>query len=238
MNESNLPTVGFDRFIEFEWADYALDMAISNHEAKQLRTWLDTQIEGEVSARKTYNVLNNLWLRSFPETEKIRTKALLLGSNIQPRDRIVLHWGMALANFGLFQQTTISMGKLLRLQGGFNKTEIQQRMGEVYSNQGTIPRAVSRIIQSLCNWNVIHEMNKHNYVATELNTIHQEGLFSWLLQASLNRHKDRPVSIMEVFRLPELFPFDFEENGQKIIRESPDFSIIREGLNQEYVVLS
>jgi hypothetical protein len=237
MTKKSLPSVGFDRFVELTWAEHALDVAISEGEPDQLKNWLTGHIEGEVSARKTFNLLSNLWLKSFPETEQIRIKALALASQVGQQDRTALHWGMALANFELFQQTTASMGKLLRLQGSFAKKGIQQRMAEVYSNQGTIPRAVARIIQSLCEWSVIQETDKNTYMAAMKNSIRDESLSSWLLQAALNRQKSRPVSISEIFRLPELFPFDVVENGQKLIRESPAFAIIREGLNQEYVIL-
>ena len=237
MRKASLPSVGFDRYVELVWADYALELAESGGETESLKSWLNTQIEGKESARKTYNVLCNLWLNSFPETESIREKALNIAQKIQLNDRIVLHWGMALANFELFQHTTSSMGKLLRLQGGFNRKEIKQRMDEVYSNQGTIPRAVSRIIQSICEWNVIKETDKFSYINESKKILRENDLFSWLLQAALNRHKSRSISLLEVFRLPELFPFEFAENGQKLIRESPAFMIIREGMDQEYVVL-
>ena len=238
MNKTRLPTVGFDRFIELTWAEYALDLAIINGEPQQLKNWLRNRIEGEESARKTFDLLNNLWMRSFPETEQIRIKALELAPTLPQHRRIVLHWGMALAIFELFQQLTNNMGKLIRLQGGFSRQEVQQRMSEAYSNQGTIPRAVLRSIQSICDWNVIKETEKHTYICETKNTIKEDDLLVWLLQAALNRHKDHPVSSHEVLRLPELFPFEFIDNAQKTIRESSTFTIIREGLNQEYVILS
>jgi hypothetical protein len=238
MNKTSLPTIGFDRFIKLTWAEYALDLAIINGEPQQLKKWLKNLIEGQESVRKTFNLLNNLWMRTFPETEQIRIKALELAPTLPPHSRIVLHWGMALANFEMFQNLTNNIGKLIRLQGGFNKQEIQQRMSETYSNQGTIPRAVLRSIQSICDWNVIKETEKHTYICETKNTVKEDDLLMWLLQAGLNRHKDHPVSSYEILRLPELFPFEFIENAQKIIRESSTFTIIREGLNQEYVILS
>lgn len=238
MDKPSLPAVGFDRFVKLSWAEYALDLALTNGDSGQLRPWLGAQIDGDESARKTFNLLNNLWVRPFPETEQLRTRALALTSEIPQSYRIILHWGMALANFELFQQTTSNMGKLLRLQGSFNSKEIQQRMAEGYSNQGTIPRAVSRIVQSICDWGVIQETDKHTYEVAQKNQLMDEDLLSWLLQAALNRKKNRPVSVIEILRLPELFPFEFTERGRLLLHESPVFTIIREGLNQEYIVLT
>jgi hypothetical protein len=237
MASSNLPTIGFDRFIKLSWADYALDSALTENETGHLKKWLSSRIEGEVSARKTFNLLNNIWLKTFRETEQIRKKALLFANEIPQDDRIVLHWGMALANFELFQRTVSTIGKLIRLQGECNGKEIRKRIAESYSNQGTIPRAVSRIIQSLGEWNVIKEQDKSTYTINNIRTISNEDLIIWLLKSALNRRKDRPISLLEVFRLPELFPFELVENGQKLVRESPEFTIIREGLNQEYLVI-
>jgi hypothetical protein len=238
MKKNSLPTIGFDRFIDFSWAEYTLDLAVAGGEAKQLRSWLSSQIDGEVSARKTFNVLHNLWLNSYPETRKIREKALTLASILNPSHRLVLHWGMALANFELFQHTAAIMGKLLRLQGNFHKSGVQQRVAEAYSNQGTIPRAVSRIVQSLRSWNVIQESGSNSFICSEKYPVRDEKLVAWLLRAALNRQKDKPISTSEIIRLPELFPFEIPENAQNILRSDSDFTIIREGLNLEYVILS
>lgn len=238
MKKTTTSTIGFDRYIELAWVDYALDLALIDGEPSQLRNMLNKRINGKESSRKTYNLLNNLWIRPSPEIDVIRARALDLARKLPQNPRIVLHWGMALANFKLFAQTTTNMGILLRIQGYFHKHEIQQRISEVYSNQGTIPRAVSRIIQSIYDWNIIKVIGNSKYICGEKIIITNTDLFIWLLQATLTNHREQPVSFTDIFRLPELFPFEYAGNGQKLIREASEFNIIREGLNQEYVILT
>ena len=59
-------TVGADRFLALEWANYAYELFISMGDQAtardSLRMYLEDQIEGKESSRKTAIQLNRLWL--------------------------------------------------------------------------------------------------------------------------------------------------------------------------------
>ena len=238
MKNGSLPTVGFDRFIALSWADYALDLAMVRGDWEQLREWLSMHIEGKESARKTYNVLCNIWLRSYPETESIREDALELAETVPNQDRIILHWGMSIANFALFRSSVVTIGRLVRLQDQFRKSEISQRVLETYSNQGTIPRSVYRIIQSLEEWTVIKKVGRDSYTSQEVKPITDKKLIAWLLVAALSIDCEKHWSVDDVLRLPELFPFDLGSLGHVVLREDTLFKLHVEGMNRQYVSLS
>ena len=141
MSARVLPTVGFDRFVTLEWMNYALDLALLGQPPEVLRSWLSSQITGPDAIRKTYNVLSNLWLVPYPRTQQLRQKGIELAQQVTLEERLVLHWGMALANFALFRTTTQLMGRLMRLQGDFRSQEIISRVLEQYSNANTAGRA-------------------------------------------------------------------------------------------------
>ncbi len=235
---SNFPTVGFDRFVELAWADYALKTAITRGNSAELKSWLEDRIQGKESARKTANMLTNLWLKTFSETAHLREEAFSLASETPNSMYIVLHWGMAFANFPLFQHAVTYIGRLLRLQGSFNSTELSRRVSENYSNQGTIPRLLGRILQSLVQWKVLLTSNDNLYTAAPVQPIEDIPLLGWLFQASIISDREHHIALTDLLRLPGLFPFDVSSRGREAILTSPRLTVLREGMNQEYVVLS
>jgi hypothetical protein len=237
MRTSTLPAVGFDRFVELDWAEYALELAMAEKDSKILRAWLEDKISGEVSARKTSNVLTNLWLKTYPETGHLRERALILARETTLQDHMVLHWGMALANFPFFCNTTATIGRLMRIQGHFQVKEVSQRMLETNSNQGTVLRMVARIVQSLHNWNILEAIGKRQYKAVPDIEVVNTDLLGWLFHAALNAERDRHWVLLDVLRLPELFPFDVAGNGMAAIRKVSGLTITREGMDREYVMV-
>lgn len=234
---SQLPTIGFDRFVELRWAEYALELGMAGGSPAQLKAWLEERIMGKDSARKTSNMLTNLWLRPFPETAHLRQDAFQLFHDILPDQRIALHWGMALANFRFFQNVAAITGRLLRLQGEFLGATLQQRLLEQYSNQGTIPRTAARVVQTFRAWNVIVETTGSRYQSAPLVPIYHQELASFLIECGISGQGGQSWSLSDALRMPELFPFDISGIGEQAIRGSPRLRISREGSNHEIVVL-
>jgi hypothetical protein len=236
MQRRTLPKVGFDRFVTLEWADYALDLALTNQSPQKLREWLAPQITGHDALHKTCNTLSNLWIVPYPETEPLRQRGLELAQALAPQDRLVLHWGMALANFPLFRLTTRAMGKLLRLQGDFRTQEIVVRVLEQNNVDNTIVRSVTRIIQSISSWGVIHRVGQHYQQAAVID-LHQPAIIEWLLEIVLFSQPTRQQSLVDLMRANELFPFEFMIQGRSVVHESSRFAVFLEGLDRETVGL-
>lgn len=237
MAKSSRPTLGFDRYIPLDWAHYALDLAIAEPDQKSLKTWLESQMAGKDAARKTANLLANLWLNSFAETAQLRQQALALAPQLARREWVVLHWGMSTTNFPFFRSMAASMGRLLRIQGNFRSPEIRQRMLEIYSNQGSVPRLVNRFLQTLCNWQVLSSSENNLYTAAPAFLIESPQLTTWLFEAALIGQGGVSLPISDLIRLPELFPFDLPATAMTIVRGAPNFVISREGLDREMVAL-
>jgi len=240
MIELKLPQVGFDRFIAYPWIEYALDLAINEpndaERRKVLKTWLQTQMDGIDAARKTYNLLARIWFVDYPKTAHLRTEALRIALEIAQADRIALHWGMCLANFHFFSDAVAIAGRLIRLQSEFTLLIVQQRLAELYSNQGTIPRSAARVIQSLKDWQTITQLANGRYLSATPLPLTHPGLLNFLVACSLQHKTQQTWPLNDVLRLPELFPFDLT-GGTQAIYHSPLVDVHREGSNQEILML-
>ncbi len=206
------------------------DRAIS----QKLRDWLSPQISGVESLRKTINTLSNLWLIPYPETRLVRQRGIELAEKATNEERLVLHWGMALANFPLFRTTTQAMGRLLRLHGDFQGQEISARVLEYYGGSNTVVRCVERILQSITAWNVIHkESDRYRQATTSI--ARKPEIVEWLFETVLCREGENPKAIIDLLRTNELFPFHLTTDAGAILHGSPKFLIFREGLDREMV---
>lgn len=237
MSERRLPSVGFDRFVTLEWMNYALDLALMGKSPEAMHEWLSSHVSGHDALRKTNNLLTNLWLAPYPETQHLRQQGIDLAQQVPFGDRLILHWGMALANFALFRTTVQVMGRLLRLQGDFQSQEIIARVLELYSNTSTVGRVVSRIIQSVAAWGVISNGDGRYRQAT-LHEVHNPSLVEWVLKVALFADDRHHWVLVDLLRTNELFPFDLTKHGRLILHRSDDFMVSREGLDREVVALA
>lgn len=231
--------VGFDRFIALEWANFALELSLHAKSdlanVSDLKNWLGLKIPGKDAPRKTANVLTRLWLESNPEIQYFRNKARKVSLDTRKNDYVLFHWGMALLVFPFFRETCIQIGRLAALQSSINRKAIHLRVAEKYSNQGTVPRSVDRIFQTLLDWKLIKKTSQQEYVTVPYGTT-DSNVKKWLLEAITFSTPSKRVPLNDFYRLPELFPFEFNGETRQLILDSTQMKIERDGNNSEYVV--
>ena len=187
MEPSKKYLIGFDRFVKLDWADYALDLAIQGHSSKdaspKLKAWLGTQLYGDVSIRKTSDLLRRLWIDQNPENENMIMQALKLAVEINHNERVFLHYGMAMIKFDFFLDTVSIIGKMLKLQEDIRTHEIVDRIQEKYGNSGTVPRAVARLLQTLEDWKLILSNKRVACINKGIMKPKSAGVINWLIIA-------------------------------------------------------
>jgi hypothetical protein len=181
--------------------------------------------------------LARIWFVEYPETAYLRADALRLAHKVPQAERLALHWGMCLANFHYFQDVAAIIGRLLRLQGEFSASTVQQRLLELYSNQGTIPRATTRLIQTFRDWGVIVEAGKSHYQSHQPLAFQNKESIGFLLECALNSQKSPSLALSDLMRKPEFFPFEIESFARQAIKGHPRLHLDREGASNEVVTL-
>ncbi len=231
--------VGFDRFIDLEWAEFALDLATQQSMIKQdkvieLKTYLSNFIDGNDAIRKTANVLTRLWLDTNMVSSELREEALRIHKKGNESEKVVLHWGMSLAVFPLFKDTAIQVGRLCSIQGLFHRKEIHTRLLENYGNLGTLPRSVDRILQSMENWETLEKTNTRVYAKNCIRITSPE-IEQWLIEVAINSSTHRRILFNDLFCLPELFPYKLNGEIRGLISKSKYIRLERDGNNLEYL---
>jgi len=231
--------VGFDRFIALDWANFALELSLHTESERakvsNLKNWLGLKIPGKDAPRKTANVLTRLWLEPNTEIEYFRNEARKISLDTRKNDYILFHWGMALLVFPFFKETCIQIGRLSALQSSINRKAVHLRVAEKYSNQGTIPRSVDRIFQTFLDWKLIKKISQQEYVIAPYSTADTE-IKKWFLQAVIFSTPNKRILLNDFYRLPELFPFEFNGEIRQLVLENSQMKIERDGDNSEYMV--
>jgi len=230
--------VGFDRFIALEWANYAFEL--SSHKdsqaanISQLKSWLSLRVSGKDASRKTANVLTRLWLDKNPDVTYFHDEAIKLRLDAKKSDFIFFHWGMALMTFPFFLETCTQTGRLILLQSKLARREVQVRMAEKYSNQGTAPRSVDRILQSLVDWGVLEKLSQQE-LGTKKHLSSDVLLKKWLLECFVFSAPHKRIPLQGIYKMPALFPFEYTGDVGKIIENSSKVKVERDGNNSEYI---
>lgn len=224
----------FDRFIRYEWAERALELAVQQESHQSLQNWLIEQGLGKESASRTRNLLSRLWFDVNSSSSKLRTDALVLSSALMPKEVLALHWGMAVVQFPVFRETANVIGRLGFLQQELNKAEIVGRVLEKYSNQTTIRRAVERAIQTMINWSVLDMTSKSVYRFATKHSIFSSSLAEWLFRSVMIVYPDKYWLLPDLLRSAELFPFDLA-NHNITLYQSPYLTVERDSSGVEII---
>jgi hypothetical protein len=231
--------VGFDRFIALEWANYAFELSLHKDsqvaKVSQLKSWLSLRVSGKDATRKTANVLTRLWLDENPDIAYFHDETVKLRLDAKKSDFIFFHWGMALLAFPFFFETCTQTGRLILLQSKIARREVQVRMAEKYSNQGTVPRSVDRVLQSLVDWGVLErlsqqELGLNKHLSTNI------LLKKWLLECVVFSAPHKRIPLQGFYKMPALFPFEYTADVGLIIGNSTKVKIERDGNNSEYII--
>lgn len=227
--------VGFDRYIDIQWADFAFELAQTNlpkeDKVRELRLWVNSKITGSEAAEKTANVLRNLWIEEFEDLSPLRITAFQVGQHLSDyRDKALLHYGMAINIFPIFREVGIVAGRLSSIQGGFTGKELRQRILEKHGNLGSIPRASNRILQSLVSWGLLLSANKqYRLIPISDNSL---GIISWIPEAILNASPQRRLPIADLVHSPELLGVKLSREN---LRNNSKLGFERDGTSIEFV---
>lgn len=203
--------IGFDRKVRRAWLDRAALLAHELRDADTLHSTLSERLSGEIDSdevrRKTVNVLTRIWWRVPREHIPLRDEALDLIAQSDPDKRLALHWGMALLAYPIFQDVATIAGRLLRLQGVFNLSQLKRRINAEWGDRTTLEYAILRILASQVDWDVLQRADEAgSYQAGRQITLSNQEPALWLLEIVLRtRPADLPLN--DLLRAPELYAF-------------------------------
>ena len=204
---STTPQIGFDRFIQLEWARSALRVRAGMTNIDELTALLDASHSGPAAKKKTRTVLNRLWLEPMPELVPFADRGVQIFRDAPGTSVAALTWGIALACYPFFGRVAEIVGRLTALQGECTSAEVHRRMAEVYGEREGTRRMTNMVLQSQADWGAIDRPKKGKQIVRKT-PIDLEGslVVSWLVEACL-RHVGRSLPVATVEANPLIYPF-------------------------------
>lgn len=234
-----LKNVGFLQYIKKDWLDATMAFYQNGQNIDEIKVSLDTLIKYDVpkneERRKTIDVLTRIWIRIPSKFDSLQLDALNFYDDLDPNERIILHWGMLLLAYPFFRDIVFSIGSLLKIQNNFTSTQLRNRLVSNWGQRTTIIRAMDRIIQSLKDWNILIIDDKSLKPNSKM-MIKNESLCLWFLECVFRTENSDSMLFEKLVSLQTMFPFKLKIPVYKI-KQAKNFEYQIHGMNIEMISL-
>jgi len=201
------PQIGFDRFIQLDWAAAALRVRAGVSTLDDLADLVDSSHIGPAAKKKTRTVLNRLWLEPRPDLVEFANRGVQIYRDAPETSISALTWGMALATYPFFGKVAEIVGRLTALQGDCTSAEVHRRMAEIYGEREGTRRMTNMILQSQASWGAMDRVDKgKRIVRKKAIDLHGSSVAAWLAEACL-RYADRTLPVASLDSNPIIYPF-------------------------------
>jgi len=207
--KATAPQIGFDRFIELDWAATALRVRAGLSELQELIDLIDATHSGMAAKKKTRTVLNRLWLEPRPDLIEFAERGIRLYRDAPDTPIPALSWAMAITAYPFFGRVAEIVGRLTALQGDCTSVEVHRRMAEAYGEREGTRRMTNMVLQTQESWGAIERTeNGKRLVRRPKLSIGEPKVVAWLVEACV-RYARRPLAIASMDSNPVAYPFDF-----------------------------
>ncbi len=201
------PQIGFDRFIQLEWAATALRVRSGAAALEDLSKLLDASHSGPAAIKKTRTVLNRLWLEPLPDLIEFSDRGVQIYRHAPDTSVAALTWGMAIATYPFFSRVAEIVGRLTSLHGECTSAEVHRRMSEIYGEREGTRRMTNMVLQSQSNWGAINRPNNGKQIVRRAPIdVQGSALVPWLVEACV-RHAGRTLPVATLDSYPLMYPF-------------------------------
>ncbi len=204
---SSVIHIGFDRFIQLDWAAAALRVRAGFATLDNLTELLNASHAGLAAKKKTRTVLNRLWLEPREDLVQFADRGVKIYRQEPDTSIPALTWGMAIATYPFFGKVAEIVGRLTALQGECTSAEVHRRMAEIYGEREGTRRMTNMVLQSQANWGAIDRMNQgKRIVRSNAIDLHGSAVAAWLVEACL-RNAGHTLNVASIDSVPILYPF-------------------------------
>lgn len=232
------PQIGFDRFIQLDWAEIALRIRAGNASIDNLCEVLESSHAGLAAKKKTRTVLNRLWLEPHADLVDFANRGVQIYCNEPSTIVPALTWGMALATYPFFGRVAEIVGRLTTLQGDCTSAEIHRRMAEIYGEREGTRRMTNMVLQSQASWGAIERADKGKRIfRKKAINLHGSPVAAWLAEACL-RFNGRALPVANIESNPAIYPFILGGSTAYLLSKSPTLEIRLDSTGYQIVGLA
>jgi len=236
--------IGFDRTIASEWLDAAVARVMTGEAPEATRKFLwdflaDVELgKSHNSGRgKTLTVLTRIWEDVPEQAEPLKRAALKCVAGTTGDRRLAVHWAMVAGTHPFFSDVATNVGKLLKLHGQANRSQIKRRMTETWGDRSTLERTIQHVLRSMAQWGLVRKGDEPGSLIGPPQRIRISDDVGQLLLHSVVLGHGRGLPYLQLVDHPALFPFAVDVPARDLMR-NPIFHVQRQGDQSDFVELA
>lgn len=238
--------VGFDRKLELEWLDATAAQVAHGASPDEVRAYLWKLLEGSVSAGssgfnsdrgKTITVLVHVWSDVPEQARSLRERALKLLQEVDPDERLGVHWAMCMATYPFFRDVASTVGRFAALQERVLLAEVRRRLAEQWGDRDITRRASQRIIRSFVAWGVLADSDRRGVYEPVARKGLATTVVEVLVEALLLASERSALPAGQIATHPAVFPFAMKMSLAEL-RRCSRFAVDRQGVDLDLVRLA
>lgn len=236
--------IGFNRRVRAAWLTETLRLAAAGVSHAEIETTLRTQIgadnQGKETIRKVFVYLNRVWLQPPAYCATLRDQALEMFRRRPDADSaFLLNWGMCIAAYPFIGSVAEATGRLLRLQGSAQASQVNVRLRERFGDRHFIHRSVRYNLSTFLEAGALKEgAPKGTYTRGRIATPRNDREAAWLVEALLHTQDDPSLPLPQIVSHSALFPFVMKDLTLATLEANPHLEIFRHGLGESLVTLA
>jgi len=245
---SRYQQIGVDRVIRLQWLEQTANLVLAGNDRDTVKKFLQEYLQDKFpssdkavrgSMDKTITILMKIWLNAPKDLRSLQRNGLKLLQALPRKERIAVHWGMAMAVYPFWGTVAASAGRLLKIQGSAVASQVQRRVREQYGERETVSRRVRYLLRTFVDWGVLEETSKQGvYSQGNSLAIENPDLIAWLTEAFLHANPNGSRSLTAVLDSTSFFPFRMAHlSAERLIAASGRLDLMRHGLDQDLIML-
>lgn len=235
--------IGFNRKVRATWLNETLRLAAAGVLNEEIENTLREQIsqdnKGKETIRKVFVYLNRVWLHPPEYCTALRDEALeMYRYRPDKESAFLLNWGMCEAAYPFIAHVAEASGRLLRLQGEAQATQVNVRLRERFGDRHFVHRSVRYNLSTFLESGALKEGSKAGiYVRGHVMKPRDDKELSWLVEALLHSQNEANLALQQIVVHGALFPFDLAGLSLASMKSNPRLEVFRHGLTENLVGL-
>jgi hypothetical protein len=236
--------IGFNRKVKATWLRETLRLAAASVSAEEIEQTLKDQVaeenKGKETIRKVFVYLNRVWLHPPTYCSPLRDDALeMYHQRPDGESAFLLNWGMCMAAYPFIARVAEATGRLLRLQGEAQASQINVRIRERFGDRHFVHRSVRYNLSTFLDFEALKEGDKPGaYLRGRSMKPRNAKEMAWLVEALLNAQDETNLPLQQIAAHGALFPFDMGNINLTALKTNLRLEVFRHGLNETLVGLS
>jgi len=170
------------------------------------------------------------------QAEPLRRAALQCVPNASGENRIAVHWAMVAGTHPFFFDVATHVGKLLKLNGQANRSQIKRRLTETWGDRSTLERTIQHVLRSMGQWGLLRAGEEQGSIVGPTRRIRTNDQVSQLLLHSVLLGHGKGLPFSRLIDHPALFAFELHVAEQDLMLNSI-FRVQRQGDQSDFVEL-